>query len=198
HNLIILNDEIWSDIVFQPHTFTSIASINDEIRNHTITVTGYSKSYGLAGLRIGALIAHNESHFNKLFESSLHKSTVHGANILGQLAATTALNKCEYWLKDFVSHLQKMRDLCVAELNSISNINCIAPQGCYVAFAEIKGTGKTALELQKLLFEKAKVSVVPGLPQWFGEGANGYIRLSFATSEEILKEALNRIKNTLK
>jgi aminotransferase len=197
HNLIILSDEIWSDIIFTPHVFTSIASINEEIRNQTVTVTGYSKSYGLAGLRIGTVMAANEAHYKTLFEASLYTSTIHGANVLSQVAVSAALDECGYWLDGFVAHLQKMRDLITGTLNEISGISCIPPQGCYVAFANISGTGKTSAEMAELLFNEAKVSVVPGARQWFGAGAEGYIRLSFATSEEIITEALKRIKQTL-
>jgi len=197
YNLIILSDEIWSDIVFKPNVFTSITSLSEDIRNKTITITGFSKSYGLAGLRIGAVIAHNEAHFVKLMDASLHNSTVHGANILSQIAATTALTKCEYWLDDFLHHLAKMRDMTVRELNSIPNFECISPEGCYVAFTNIKATQKSSQEIQDILLNKAKVLVVPGLKQWFGDGAEGYIRMSFATSEEILTDALSRIKKAV-
>jgi aspartate/methionine/tyrosine aminotransferase len=197
HNLVILSDEIWSDIVFEPHIYTSIASLSPEIKNLTVTITGYSKSYGLAGLRIGSVLAGNDDHFEMLMNASLHNSTVHGANVLSQVAVTTALNDCGYWLKDFVTHLQKMRDICVGELNSIAGFRCIPPEGCYVAFADITETGKTGEEMKNVLLESARVAVVPGLKKWFGEGAEGYIRLSFATSEEILKDALFRIKNTV-
>jgi aminotransferase len=197
HDLIILSDEIWSDIIFEPHVYTSIAAINEKIYKQTITVTGYSKSYGLAGLRIGSVLAPDEANYKKLFETSLHGSTVHGANVMGQIAASAALNKCGDWLAGFVKHLQQMRDLCVKELNSIKGVKCIAPEGCYVAFADIRGTGKTSAQIHELLMRDAKVAVVPGLAQWFGDGAEGYIRISFATSGDILKEALTRIKNTL-
>jgi aminotransferase len=197
HQLVILSDEIWSDIVFAPHKYTSIASISEEIRDITVTVTGFSKSYGLAGLRIGAVMASNKAHFDKLMEASLHQSTIHGANVISQLAASTALNKCAYWLNDFVSHLTDMRNLCVQELNNIPGVKCISPEGCYVAFANISETGKSSKEIHELLLNKAKVAVVPGLKEWFGQGAEGYIRLSFATSGPILKDALNRIKQTM-
>jgi aminotransferase len=85
----------------------------------------------------------------------------------------------------------------VGELNSIQGFSCIAPEGCYVALANITKTGKSSQEMQELLFNEAKVSVVPGLKQWFGQGAEGYIRLSFATSEDILRQALGRIKQTV-
>ncbi len=194
HNLIILSDEIWSDIVFAPHVFTSIASINEAIRAQTITVTGFSKSYGLAGLRIGAIMAHTTVHYSKIFEASLHQSTIHGASILSQVAAMTALNDCEYWLHGFVAHLQTMRDLVVEKLNAIPNFKCSAPEGCYVAFVDIKATNSSSLELQEKILKEAKVAVVPGLKQWFGDGSDGYLRLSFATSEEILTEAMQRIQ----
>jgi aminotransferase len=197
HNLIIMSDEIWSDIVYSPHVYTSIASLDEDIRNQTVIVTGYSKSYGLAGLRIGSVVAMNEAHFKTLFDASRQQFTVHGANVIGQVAATTALNKCERWLADFVEHLQVVRDMCVHELNHMKGVSCIAPEGCYVAFANITGTGLSSVEMQELILKKGRVAVVPGSARWFGEGAEGYIRLSFATSEDILREALTRIKNTI-
>ena len=68
----------------------------------------------------------------------------------------------------------------------------------YVAFTDITSTNKTSQEIHDLLLNEAKVAIVPGLKQWFGDGAEGYIRMSFATSEEILTDALGRIKKHLK
>jgi len=198
HDLMILSDEIWSDIVYKPHVFTSIASLDKDISDHTITITGFSKSYGLAGLRIGTVMASNRNHYTRLYEASLHQSTVHGANLLAQVAATAALDECGQWLDEFVSHLHTMRDHCVTRLNAIPGFTCAYPEGCYVAFADITGTGRSSAEIRDLLFDRAKVAVVPGLPEWFGPGAAGYIRLSFATSQAILDEALDRITLTIR
>jgi aspartate/methionine/tyrosine aminotransferase len=197
HDLLLLSDEIWSDIVFSPHVYTSIASLHEEIRRRTITITGFSKSYGLAGLRVGAIMASDGQRYQRLFDASLHSSTVHGTNVIGQVAATTALRDCGGWLAAFVQHLQSMRDLCVHRLNGINGFRCLTPEGCYVAFADVAATGRSSREMQELLLEKARVAVVPGLPEWFGKGADGYIRLSFATTREILTDALDRIKNTI-
>ena len=197
HGLVILSDEIWSDITFPPNNYTSIASLGKEIRDRTVTITGFSKSHGLAGLRIGAVMASNRDHYNLLFNTSLHKATVHGANLLSQVAATAALDECDGWLRDFLQHLQRMRDLCVGRLDRIKGVSCVLPQGCYVAFPDITGTGLSSGEMQELLFNEGRVAVVPGLPEWFGEGANGHIRISFATSEEILNTALDRITTTI-
>lgn len=197
YDLTILSDEIWSDIVYPPHVYTSIAALGEEIRARTVTVTGFSKSYGLAGLRIGAVMATHPKRFNLLMDASLHHPTIHGANVLSQVAATTALNECGYWLTGFLAHLHAMRDRVVNSLNAIPGFSCISPEGCYVAFADISRTGKTSAEIRDLLLDKAKVAIVPGLKEWFGDGAKGYIRISFATSEDILQTALTRIKNTI-
>ncbi len=197
YDLMILSDEIWSDIVFSPFRFTSIASINEAIRERTIIVTGFSKSYGLAGLRIGAVTSFSEDKHTRLMYASLHNSTIHGANTAGQIAAAAAMDHCGDWLKNAVDHLQNMRDLCVHELNNMPGVSCIAPEGCYVAFANIKGTGMTSTEVAELIRTKGKVAVVPGREEWFGPAAEGYIRLSFATSEEILTEAMSRIRKTM-
>jgi len=197
HNLIILSDEIWSDIVFKPHTYTSIASIDEAIKNRTIIVTGFSKSYGLASLRVGAIMAPTVDLYKKINASSLHNSTISGCNVPGQIAATAAMDSCDQWLADFVTHLQEMRDNTTEKINGIPGLQCIAPEGCYVAWVDIRGTGLSSAEMQTLLMDKAKVSVVPGLSQWFGAGAEGYIRISFATSSHILNKALDQIHSTL-
>jgi aminotransferase len=143
------------------------------------------------------VLAFGEDHYQKLLDASLHRSTIHGANVIGQIAAISALEKCDVWLKDFVRHLTRMRDICVSALNEMPGVSCQLPEGCYVAFADIKGTGKSSQEIYELILAEAKVAVVPGLKEWFGEGAEGYIRLSFATSEDILKDALGRMHKVL-
>lgn len=197
HNLVVLSDEIWSDIVFAPEQYTSIAAINDGIRNQTIIVTGYSKSYGLAGLRAGAVITTNAAYFEAILEHSRHRFTVHGSNVLAQVAVRAALDECGYWLEGFIQHLQAMRDLCVHALNQMPGISVYAPQGCYLLFPNITQTGLDAETMQQALFHEAKVAVVPGLPRWFGSGAAGHIRISFATSREILEESMTRIHQYL-
>ena len=196
-NLLILSDEIWSDIVFQPHIYTSVASLDEDTAMRTITVSGFSKSYGLAGLRAGMLMASDPDLFGRLREASLHHTTVHGCNVLAQVAATAALNECADWLSDFVNHLQQMRDLSLKEIESIPGFRVFAPQGCYLLFCNISQTGMESSALQSILLEKAKVAVVPGLPRWFGDKAEGHIRICFSTSEVLLKEAFGRIRRTM-
>jgi aspartate/methionine/tyrosine aminotransferase len=90
---------------------------HEEIRNQTITITGFSKLYGLAGLRIGAVIAHNHNHFKLLMDTSLHNSNV--ALLFYHKWPPSALNECGYYLDNFVTHLTKVRTIIVDELNTI-------------------------------------------------------------------------------
>ena len=177
--------------------FTSIGSISEEISNRVVLVTGFSKSYGLAGLRIGIIASANDELFSKLFETSLHQSTIHGTNSIGQIAATAALQHSQEWLNSFVHHLQSMRDLVSTRINAMARLSTRAPDGCYVSLIDVRNTGMSSQEFQTKMLKEAKVALVPGLSQWFGPGAEGYVRLSFATSAEILEEALNRIESKL-
>lgn len=197
HNLYILSDEIWSDIVFAPHTFTSIASLGKVVADRTVTVTGFSKSYGLAGLRLGVVMATDPELFKRLYLNSLHSTTIHGVNILSQVAGTAALTESQEWLAGFVLHLHRMRDLTVDRLNDIPGLSCQSPEGCYVALVDVRNTGLSSADMQTRLLTEAKVAVVPGLERWFGPGAAGTIRISFATTESILTEALDRIEKNL-
>ena len=196
HNLIILSDEIWSDIIFSPSAYLSIAAL-PEAMHRTVIVTGFSKSYGLAGLRAGAVLSTNPKLLENVMLASDQRSTVHGCNVLAQVAATSALNEAQYWLKQFLEHLHRMRTLTVESLNAIPGVQCAMPQGCYVAFADVSGTAYSAQELRDLWYNEARISVVPGLPRWFGSRADGHIRISFATSEHVLQEAFQRINNCM-
>jgi aminotransferase len=197
YNLIILSDEIWSDIVFEPHRYISMAAL-PEAAMRTVVVTGFSKSYGLAGLRAGAVIAPNVQLLERVLQASDQRSTVHGCNVLAQVAATAALKEAQPWLEQFLLHLHEMRSLTVDALNALPGVNCVMPQGCYVAFADITETGMDAETLCAKWLHQAKVSVVPGLPRWFGSRAQGHIRISFATSSDILKQAFERINTCMK
>jgi aspartate/methionine/tyrosine aminotransferase len=90
-----------------------------------------------------------------------------------------------------------MRNLTVDALNRLPGVQCAQPQGCYVALANISKTGFTATEIHRKWYDEARVAVVPGLPQWFGSRADGHIRISFATSEDILNDAFERINKCM-
>ncbi|TQV85602.1 pyridoxal phosphate-dependent aminotransferase [Aliikangiella coralliicola] len=196
HQLWIMNDEVWSDIIYPENQFFSFHHLASNLRQKVVTVYGFSKNFGLAGLRIGAIIAPDDNIYQRIVNTSNVLTTAGGASVLSQIAAITALTQCWYWVDEFIKHLTEMRDYAVTRLNNMPGIQCEKPQATYLLFPNIEATGFTAEDFSaKLLNEK--VAVVPGTKRFFGPGAKGHIRISFATSKEILSEGLNRIERAV-
>lgn len=198
HDLVIMNDEIWSDIVYEPGSFTSIAAISPEVAARTFTVHGFSKTFGLAGLRIGYVIAHDPARFESLLEVSRARTTMTGAATLSQVAATAAYEECWPWADAFVAHLRAMRDLGVARLSAIPGVHVRPPEGTYVLFPDVRALGVPAEDLARRLLDEGRVAVVPGAARWFGPGAEGHLRIVFSTSRRILEQGLDRIEGVLR
>jgi len=193
NDLLIMNDEIWSDIVYPETPFTSFHHLEETLSQNIITLYGFSKSFGLAGLRVGAIIAPNNAIYQALVDSTYVMTTAGGVSTLSQIAAIAALKKSWYWVDSFVEHLTLLRDYAVDRLNAIEGIYCARPQATYLLFPNIEATGLTSEEVVEMLL-KEKVAVVPGNEKFFGPGANGHIRICFATSKHILTQGLDRIE----
>lgn len=198
YNLWIISDEVWSNIVYGEVPMTSIASIGPDTASRTLTIGGFSKNFGLAGLRIGFIHTPDSSTFGAVLAASGATLTTFGSSVLSQVAAVAALNECQNWLAGFVDHLRDLRDHAVERINRIPGFSCRRPEGTYVLFPDIRGTGLSSEKITQLLAREARVAVVPGHRRWFGPGAEGHIRLSFATTFEIFDEALDRIEETIR
>lgn len=197
HNLWIMSDEIWSDIVFAPNTFHSIAALDPAYHARTLSVYGFSKSFGLAGLRVGFLVTPNDAVFRQIEEMSQVQTTAFGVSTLSQIAAQAAYEKCWYWVDAFMEHLTANRDYAAQRLQALPGISLRPPEGCYVMFPNISAYGKTSEEMAAYILKEAKVAVVPGAAKWFGPGVEGHIRICFSTSRKILTEGLDRIEAAL-
>ncbi|MGZ0217921.1 MAG: pyridoxal phosphate-dependent aminotransferase [Acidimicrobiales bacterium] len=197
HDLWIMNDEIWSDIVFDPVRFVSIASLSPEIARRTMTVCGFSKNYGLAGLRIGFLVAPTDEVYEGLVAVSTAPTTAWGAATLSQVGAQAAYEHGGPWLDAFLRHLTKIRDYAAGRLANMPGITVRPPDATYLLFPDITAYGMSSTEMADYLLEEARVAVVPGAAQWFGPGAEGHIRIAFPTSMAIISEALDRIEAAL-
>jgi aspartate/methionine/tyrosine aminotransferase len=198
HNLLVMSDEVWADIVYPPHRHISLASLSPEIAARTLTIFGTSKSFAIAGLRVGFLVV-PQPILEQAKKISLAIGIPFGVTTLSQLVAMTAYQRCGYWLKAFCQHLQEQRDYAVARLNQVPGVSCNTPQGTYVLFPDVSTFGLSSQQVTDLLLEHG-VAVVPGTPQYFGPGAEGHIRIAFSTSREILRQGLDRIQkgcNTL-
>lgn len=195
HEATLLSDEVWSDVVLDGAGFTSFASCGGRGDRAPWVVYGLSKGYALAGLRIGAVIAPSGEAAAAFARAQGFDHTIEGAATLSQVAAIAALEQAGGWRADFLGHCGRQRDLAMARLGALPGVRIArAPQATFVLFCDIRGTGLGEEELAARIEREARVRVVPGSPRWFGSGASGHIRLSLATTREVLKEALGRIE----
>ncbi len=198
HGLWIMNDEIWSDIVLGDRPFISINSFGPERNRRTITVYGFSKAYGLAGLRAGCVFCMENEIFDKIVDKSGVLTTAGGVCSLSQVAAIAAIQKARYWNEAFIRHLRANLDYALERLSQMPMLSVERPEATYVIWINIKKTGMGSQELVDFIHEKTKVALVAGSEKMFGPGAEGYIRLCYATSREVLKEGLDRFEKGLK
>jgi aspartate/methionine/tyrosine aminotransferase/2-polyprenyl-6-methoxyphenol hydroxylase-like FAD-dependent oxidoreductase len=198
HDLRLVSDEIWSDIVYAPHRHVSLASIAPEIARNTVTVYGFSKNFALAGLRVGCLLCSDPEWKEQIVSASDAESTVYGVSVLSQIAVVAALNEGREWLAGFVRHLQAQRDYVMDRLARWPGVSAEPPQGTYVIFPDIRRLADDAERFCGDLLDQARVALVPGAPRWFGPGASGHVRICFATSRRILREAFDRMEPVVK
>lgn len=197
YDLWIMNDEIWSDIVYPEKDFLSILCVDEKKNDRVMSVFGFSKSFGIAGLRAGCVYTTNKEVFNKIIDASCVMSTAGGISSLSQVAGIACLNEARYWLSAFKKHLAKMRDYTYERINAMPVVSCRKPEATYLAYVDITGLGVTSEEFAEYLKKETKVAIVSGGLKFFGIRSEGYMRICFATSREILKEGLDRFETGL-
>jgi aspartate aminotransferase len=192
HDLLIFADELYEDMLFEGEHI-SIASLSADLFRRTVTVFGFSKAFGIPGYRIAYLATGGD--FASALKKRIHDVIVH-ADTLAQAAAKAALTTGSPWICGLMAHLKEMRDYGVERLNKIPGVSCPVPQATPFLFPDISGLGMKAKQLSEVLKEKAKVIVMDGAE--FGPPGENYIRINFATSREVLKEAFDRIEFTVR
>jgi aspartate aminotransferase len=187
-NILVLSDEIYEKIIYDKEHI-SIGSM-DGMQDLTITVNGFSKAYAMTGWRLGYVSAPKEIYEQML---KIHSHSVSQATSFVQYAGIVALQGDQKCVTDMVREFRERRDLIVKGLNNIG-IKCTTPDGAFYAFADVSkyGSGEKVAEL---LLNKAYVATTPGSA--FGEAGNDFIRISYATSQQRIKEALKRIEALL-
>jgi len=187
-DLFIISDELYEDIVYDGREHISIASLPG-MKEKTISIFGFSKSYAMTGWRLAYLSA--PPNLVKEIAKLLQNISV-CANSVAQRAGLAAIQGSQDCVKEMFTAYNERRNVLITGLNEINELSCYAPEGTFYAFVNIKDTGITSEELSTYLLEECKVVTVPGTA--FGTQGEGYIRLSFATSLEDIKEGIKRIK----
>lgn len=192
HDLIVLSDEIFEKLVYDGRKNLSIGAFPG-MKDRTLTINGFSKSYNMPGYRVG-YIAGPELLISKMANIQLH--TTSSVSDIGQAAALAALTGPQDWIEDAVIEYGKQREALVESLNRIEGIKCMKPEGGFTAFPNLKEYGLPSLEIVKYLLKEAGVRTGPGSPL-FGANAEGYIKVVFWRSWEIIEKGLERMRIAL-
>lgn len=191
HDLIVLSDEIYSELTYGGEPHVSIASLPG-MQERTIVINGFSKTYAMTGWRMGYAVGPKELIAPM---TKLHQYAIMSAPTTSQYAAIEALRNGDEDIAEMRDQYDMRRRLLVDGLNRLG-LTCFEPEGAFYVFPSIQSTGMTSEEFcERLLYDK-HVAVVPGSA--FGACGEGFIRISYAYSIKHLTEALSRMGDFLK
>ena len=191
HDLIVISDEIYSNLVYGDAIHTCFSALPN-MRDRTILLNGFSKSYAMTGWRIGYALA-NPAFISAM--TKIHQYTMLCAPITAQIAAVEALRHGEANMKKMVAEYDRRRHLILDGMRNMG-LECFEPKGAFYIFPSIKSTGLSSEAFAEQLLRSERVALVPG--NAFGESGEGFVRCSYATSVNKISEALNRIENFVK
>tara|TARA_A100001037_G_scaffold285398_1_gene292689 strand:+ start:14985 stop:16187 length:1203 start_codon:yes stop_codon:yes gene_type:complete len=193
----VMTDDIYEHIVYEGFKFTTIAQVEPELYDRTLTINGVSKAYSMTGWRVG--YAGGPEDLIKAMNMIQSQSTTHTSSI-SQAAAVAALNGPQDFLADWVKVFQERRDLIVSMLNQSTGLSCPTPEGAFYVYPSCAGLmGKKTPDGESIesdtdfvtyLLESEGVAVVQGV----AFGLEPHFRISYATATEALEEAGQRIQ----
>ena len=195
-HVLVATDDMYEHILWADEPFFNIVMACPEIYDQTIVLNGVSKAYSMTGWRIG--YAAGPESLIKAMKKVQSQSTSNPTSI-SQVAAEAALNGDQSCLKPMLTAFKERHEYVYNRLNAIEGITCLPSDGTFYSFPDVRGFidkldgVNNDLELSEYLIEKAGVALVPGS----AFGSPGYIRISFATSLDVLKDALDRIEKVI-
>ncbi|KIL42588.1 MalY/PatB family protein [Jeotgalibacillus soli] len=191
HSVILVSDEIHSDLIFKTakHVPTALAAENEV--DHTITLIAPSKTFNLAGLQASSMIIPNKELRQKI-QDAQGKQGFFTLNTFGIKAMEAAYLDGEAWLESLIDYLEENVRLVRKTIKEIPGVTLMEPEGTYLLWIDYRNTGKSDDEVKELLLKKAKLALEPG--DKYGEGGSGFTRMNIACSRQTLVEGLKRFK----
>jgi len=195
YNVILLSDEIHSDLVFSPNKHIPIFSISEDIKNTSLTFYAPSKTFNLAGLKASFVVIPNErlrTEYKNVIESLASESL----NIFGMVAAKVAYEQGKNWLDDLLNYLRGNIDYVYDFFNKkLPNVKLQKPEGTYLMWLDFRAYGDEQ-KVKEILVNNAKVGLEEG--SIFGEEGNGFFRMNIGCPISILQKACNGIYDAFK
>jgi aminotransferase len=192
HDMIVISDEVYERIIYDDTEHYCFATFPG-MRERTLVVNSFSKTYAMTGLRVGFVYGAKEL-ISPLW--LVHQYTVACVNSLSQYVALAALEGSKDFVRNMVREFDRRRRLVYRRLNEIEGFNCTLPKGAFYVFPNIKTFGMPSEKFAEFLLREARVTTVPGSA--FGSYGEGYIRISYAAAYDQLEEAINRIEKAVK
>jgi len=195
YNVILVSDEIHSDLVFKGHKHIPVASLSEEALKNCVTLISPTKTFNIAGLSISAAII-PDKELSKKFRSTLNRNGAGMLNIFGLEAAIAAYTYCEEWLDKLLVYLEENLNMLVKYFeDNIPQIKVIRPEATYLAWLDCSGLPVPAEKLKEFFVNEAGVGLNDGAT--FGVEGRGFQRLNFACPRKVLEDGLGRIKNAV-
>ncbi|QZE13800.1 pyridoxal phosphate-dependent aminotransferase [Halosquirtibacter laminarini] len=195
HNIIIVSDEIHSDLILGERKHTPIASISKKISDKTITLMAPSKTFNIAGLATSFVICSNRK-IRTTLDRTIYAVHIHGGNLLGNIACEAAYEYGEEWVGKLIDYLASNCELAIQFLKQeLPELKIMKPDATYLLWIDFNAYGDEK-EMEKRLKEIAKVALNKGSS--FGEEGKGYFRFNFGCPREVMIEGLNKIVSAFK
>jgi aminotransferase len=186
-DMIVISDEVYEKIIYDGAKHYCLATFPG-MRERTLVVNSFSKTYAMTGLRVGYIYGPKEL-IAPLWLT--HQHTIACVNSIAQYTALAALNGPQDFVENMVSEFDRRRLLVHRRLNEIKGFDCSLPKGAFYVFPGIKDFDMTSERFADFMAKEARVAMVPGSA--FASHGEGYVRISYATAYEQLEEALNRM-----
>lgn len=183
----IVADEIYEALTYGGFKHHSIAALAPDLYDRTFTVNGFSKTYSMTGWRLGYVACPDEGSAKAM--GSLQDQSTSGTTTFAQFGAIAALKESQDCIATMRKAFDERRAFMVDALNKIPGVKCLDPQGAFYVFPDVSAWKIPSLELSLRLLDEVHVALVPGS----AFGAEGFVRMSFATSLDNLREAIKRL-----
>lgn len=189
--LIIISDEIYEKLIFEGQEHVSIASLDPDIAKRTVIINGHSKAYAMTGWRLGYAACPNKELAKAV--GSIQSHSTSNPTSFAQSGGVAALEKGEEDAKKMCQVFEKRRNFLYEKIKVLPKLKPFLPGGAFYLFVNTRETGLDSVSLSQAWLDEAHVAVVPGKPF----GSDDHIRMSFATSDQKLEEAVSRLKKWL-
>ena len=193
YGVVVVSDEIHSDLALDGRKILSYATISAEAANHSLTLTAPSKTFNIAGMAASVAIIQNDS-LRRLFALQEEKYELHASNFLSPIAMTAAFNEGGAWRQEMLTYLKGNVDYAMDYFeNNIPQIKPWRPEASFLLWLDCRELNLRDAELMAFFVQKAKLGLSPGT--MFGKEGRGFMRMNFAVPRSILEKALQQLQN---